>query len=102
MRAKRDEDYLGVGDTMTGASLGLRTSASSGSLQLQAQSEGLQSQNLYIVRKTSKIYGSGAREKGRFLTCIFRYSSRRKIGMLILIVFAILAFMTGCITVHSG
>ncbi|KAL2496410.1 hypothetical protein Fot_40167 [Forsythia ovata] len=86
---------------MNGGSLGLRTSASFGSLQLQAQSEGLQAQNLYIVRKTSKISGSGAREKERFLSCIFRYSSRRKVGMLILAAFAILAFMTGCITVNK-
>lgn len=87
---------------MTGGSLGLRLSGSSGSLQQQAQNGGFQLQNLYFPRRSSKTSLTGYREKERFLPSTFRYLSRRKVGMLILAVFALLAFMTGFFTVNKG
>ncbi|KAI8552563.1 hypothetical protein RHMOL_Rhmol06G0276500 [Rhododendron molle] len=84
---------------MTGGSLGLRT-GSYGSLHL-GQNGVLQTQNSFIVRKPSRMSLSGSREKERFLHLIWRYLGRRKVGMLILAVFALLAFLTGFITVHK-
>ncbi|KAK2968449.1 hypothetical protein RJ640_004455 [Escallonia rubra] len=78
---------------MTGGSLGLRT-GSYGSLQQQVQNGGLQSQHLFVVRKPSKMSLSGSREKERYLC-------RRKVGMLILVLFALLAFMAGFFTVNK-
>ncbi|KAK4484716.1 hypothetical protein RD792_007308 [Penstemon davidsonii] len=86
---------------MTGVSLGLRTSGSYGSLQQQIQNGGLQPQNLYIPRRPSKTSLNGSKEKERFFTKIFRFLSRKKVGMLILVVFALLAFMTGFFTVNK-
>lgn len=85
---------------MTGGSLGLRT-GSYGSLH-QGQNGVLQTQNSFIVRKPSRMTLSGSREKERFLHLIWRYLGRRKVGMLILAVFALLAFLTGFITVNKG
>uniref|UniRef100_A0A5B7BDK8 TOD1/MUCI70 glycosyltransferase-like domain-containing protein n=1 Tax=Davidia involucrata TaxID=16924 RepID=A0A5B7BDK8_DAVIN len=85
---------------MTGGSLGLRT-GSYGSLQQQAQNGVLQTQNLFALRKPSKMSLSGSREKERFLPLICRYLGRRKVGMLILAAFALLAFMTGFFTVNK-
>ncbi|KAG8364938.1 hypothetical protein BUALT_Bualt18G0050700 [Buddleja alternifolia] len=85
---------------MTGGSLLLRT-LSLGSLQQQPQNGGLQPQNPYIFRKPSKTSLNGSREKERFFSFTFRYLSRRKVGMLILAVFALLAFLTGFFTVNK-
>lgn len=86
---------------MTGGSLGLRASGSCGSLQLQAHNGGLHLQNLYLPRRSSKTFLAGYREKERFLPATFRYLSRKKVAMLILSVFAVLAFMTGFFTVNK-
>lgn len=102
MREKYDEgESSGVGSTMTGGSLGLRT-GSYGSLQQQAQNGGLQAHNLFISRKPSKLSLSGTREKERFVCCLFRHLGRRKVGMLILVSFALLAFMAGFFSVNRG
>ncbi|KAL6999513.1 hypothetical protein U1Q18_000673 [Sarracenia purpurea var. burkii] len=84
---------------MTGVSLGLRT-GSFGSLQ-PAQNGVFQSQNSILVRKPSKMFLSGTREKERFLPVICRYLGRSKVGMLILVAFALLAFLMGFITVNK-
>ncbi|KAK6132685.1 hypothetical protein DH2020_033568 [Rehmannia glutinosa] len=86
---------------MTGGSLGLRLSGSFGSLQQQAQNGVLQPQDLYLTRRSSKTSLTGYREKERFFSSTFRYLSRRKVGMLILAAFAIVAFMTGFFTVNK-
>ncbi|KAL2247519.1 uncharacterized protein LOC105176998 [Sesamum indicum] len=86
---------------MTGGSLGLRLSGSFGSLQQQAQNGGLQSQNVYITRRSSKTSLNGSREKERFFSSTLRYLCRRKVGMLILASFAVLGFMTGFFTVNK-
>ncbi|CAK9138230.1 unnamed protein product [Ilex paraguariensis] len=87
---------------MTGASLGLRT-PSYGSLQQQGQNGGglLQTQNSFVLRKPPKISLSGSREKERFLPRIFRYLGRRKVGMLFLVIFALMAFLSGFFTVNK-
>ncbi|KAA8523905.1 hypothetical protein F0562_010328 [Nyssa sinensis] len=95
-----EEQNCGFGGTMTGGSLGLRT-ASYGSLQPHAQNGVLQTQNSFILRKTSKMSLSGSREKERFLPLICRYLGRRKVGMLILAAFALLAFMIGFFTANK-
>ncbi|KAK4420364.1 hypothetical protein Salat_1986700 [Sesamum alatum] len=86
---------------MTGGSLGLRLSGSFGSLQQQALNGGLQPQNAYITRRSSKTSLNGSREKERFFSSTLRYLCRRKVGMLILAAFAVLAFMTGFFTVNK-
>ncbi|KAH6764273.1 tRNA cytidine acetyltransferase [Perilla frutescens var. frutescens] len=86
---------------MTGGSLGLRSSGSCGSLQLQAHNGGFQLQNLYIPRRSSKSNLPGYREKERFLPATFRYLGRKKVAMLILSVFAVLAFLTGFFTINK-
>ncbi|KAL1567165.1 hypothetical protein AAHA92_02674 [Salvia divinorum] len=86
---------------MTGGSLGLRQSGSCGSLQLHAHNGGFQLQNLYLPRRSSKTCLAGYREKEKFLPATFRYLSRKKVAMLILSVFAILAFLTGFFTVNK-
>lgn len=87
---------------MTGGSLGIRQSGSCGSLQLHAQNGGFQLQNLYLPRKSSKTCLVSYREKERFLPATFRYLSRKKVAMLVLSVFAVLAFLTGFFTVNKG
>ncbi|KAL6561819.1 putative hexosyltransferase muci70 [Orobanche minor] len=84
---------------MTGGSLGSRLSGSFGSLQQQAQNGGSQHQNLYLTRRPSKTSLTGYREKEKFLSTTFRYLSRKKVAMLVLSAFAIVAFMTGFFTV---
>ncbi|KAL8505860.1 hypothetical protein ACS0TY_016911 [Phlomoides rotata] len=81
---------------MTGGSLGLRLSGSCGSLQQQAQNG-----YFYLPRRSSKTVLIGYKEKERILPSSFRYLSRRKVGMLILIAFALLALMTGFFTVNK-
>ncbi|XP_059661511.1 probable hexosyltransferase MUCI70 [Cornus florida] len=77
---------------MTGGSLGLRT-GSYGSLQ---QLNGvLRTQNSFTLRKSPKMCLFGSRVKERFLAFTYRYLGKRKVGMLVLVVFALLAFMTG-------
>lgn len=84
------------GGTMTGVSLGIRIS-SYGSLQNAV----VQTKNPFTIRKPSRVSLSGTREKERVLSCIFRHLSRRKVGMLILVVFALLIFLTGFIAVNK-
>ncbi|CAA0820106.1 Protein of unknown function (DUF616 [Striga hermonthica] len=86
---------------MTGGSLGSRLSGSFGSLQQQAQNGGSQLQNLYITRRPSKTSLTGYREKEKFFSTTFRYLSRKKVAMLVLAAFAIVAFMTGFFTVNK-
>ncbi|KAG6387321.1 hypothetical protein SASPL_152508 [Salvia splendens] len=93
--------YWRPGGTMTGGSLGLRQSGSCGSLQLHAQNGGFQLQNLYLPHRSSKTCLNGYREKETFLPAAFRYLSRKKVAMLILSVFALLAFLTGFFTVNK-
>lgn len=84
--------------------MGLRT-GSYGSLQQQyfTQNGVLQTQsNSIIVRKPSKMSLSGSREKERLLPIICRYISRKKVGMFILVAFALLAFISGFSTVNKG
>ncbi|PIN22745.1 hypothetical protein CDL12_04562 [Handroanthus impetiginosus] len=85
---------------MTGGSAGLRLSGSFGSLQQQTQSGGLQLQNLYLTRRSSRMSLAGYREKERYWSC-FRYLCRRKVGMLILAAFMAAAFMTGFFTLNK-
>lgn len=83
--------------------MGLRT-GSYGSLQQQyfTQNGLLQTQpNSIIVRKPSKMSLSGSREKERLLPFICRYISRKKVGMVILVAFALLAFISGFSTVNK-
>lgn len=87
---------------MTGRSLGLRLSGSFGSLQQLAQNGGLHSSNPYLPRRSSKTSLIVSREKERLFSCTFRYFSRKKVGMLILAAFALLAFLTGFFTVNKG
>lgn len=79
---------------MTGWSLGLRT-GNDGSLQQLAQNGAFYSQNSLVVRKGSKTALSGSREKEKFLPSICRVLVRKKVGMLILAAFALLAFGAG-------
>ncbi|XP_059662647.1 probable hexosyltransferase MUCI70 isoform X2 [Cornus florida] len=44
---------------------------------------------------------SGSREKERFFSFVCRYLCRRRVGMLILVIFALLAFMSGFFTVNK-
>ncbi|KAL3631422.1 hypothetical protein CASFOL_024406 [Castilleja foliolosa] len=84
---------------MTGGSL--RLSGSFGSLQQHAQNGGSQPHNLYLARRPSKTSLAGYREKEKLFSTTFRYLSRKKVGMLILVAFAIIAFMTGFFTVNK-
>ncbi|KVI10513.1 Protein of unknown function DUF616 [Cynara cardunculus var. scolymus] len=82
---------------MTGVSLDSRTQ-SYGSPQ-QPQNGSLQTQNGFIVRKSSRMSLSGPREKDKFLPFLCRYLSRKKVVMLILGSFALMAFLTGVLIV---
>ena len=85
---------------MTGGSLGLR-SGSYGSLQhLQNGSFHLQPQ--YVGRKPSKMLPSGAREKEKIFPLRCRFLCSTRVGMLILVVFASLVFLSGFSTVNKG
>ncbi|XP_057980021.1 probable hexosyltransferase MUCI70 isoform X2 [Malania oleifera] len=87
---------------MTGGALGLRT-GSYGSLQLQTYNGALRAQSTAIlVRKPSKLLLSSSREKERLLPLICRYLGRRRIGMLVLVVFALLMFVASFFTVDKG
>lgn len=86
---------------MTGKSLGFRT-GSYGSLQLQQANSVLQNHAVSIIaRKSSKVQISNHREKERFIPCIFRYLCRRKVGMMILVGCAILAFFSSFFSVNK-
>ncbi|KAL9236419.1 hypothetical protein vseg_011094 [Gypsophila vaccaria] len=88
---------------MTPKSLGLRT-GSYGSLQLQ-QSNGVLHSHAATVfpRKPSKVLLSSHREKEKekCLPCVFRLLCRRKVGMVILACFALLAFASGFFTANK-
>ncbi|KAI8011251.1 hypothetical protein LOK49_LG06G00737 [Camellia lanceoleosa] len=84
---------------MTGGSLGLRT-ASYGSVQ-QAHNGVFQLRIHPSSCKPSKMSLSGSREKEMSLPFICRYLTRRKVGMLILVAFALLAFLIGFIAVNK-
>ncbi|XP_074311096.1 putative hexosyltransferase MUCI70 [Silene latifolia] len=85
---------------MTPKSLGLRT-GSYGSLQLQ-QSNGVLHNHAATIfpRKPSKVLLSSHREKEKekCIPCIFRLLCRRKVGMVILACFAVLAFASSFFT----
>ncbi|XP_071698291.1 probable hexosyltransferase MUCI70 [Rutidosis leptorrhynchoides] len=78
---------------MTGMPLDLRTQ-SYGSPQ-QLQNGLLQTQNGFIVRKASRMSLAGSREKEKFLPFLCRYLTRKKVVMMILGSFALLAFLSG-------
>ncbi|XP_071697845.1 probable hexosyltransferase MUCI70 [Rutidosis leptorrhynchoides] len=78
---------------MTGVSLDFRTQ-SYGSPQ-QVQNGSLQTQNGFIVRKASRMSLTGSREKDKFLPFLCRYLTRKKVLMMILGSFALLAFVSG-------
>lgn len=84
--------------TMTGVSLDLRTQ-SYGSPQ-QVQNGSLQTQNGFIARKASRMSLTGSREKDKFLPFLCRYLSRKKVVMIILGSFALLAFLSGFFTAN--
>lgn len=89
---------------MTLKSLGLRT-GSYGSLQLQQSNGVLQNHTSYVFpRKSSKVLLSSYREKERerCIPFICRYLCRGKVGMVILVVFALLVFASGFFTVNKG
>lgn len=90
-----EEQNCGIETTMTGVSLDSRTQ-SYGS----PQNGSLQTQNGFIVRKPSRMSLSGSREKDKFLPFLCRYLSRKKVVMLILGSFALMAFLTGFFTVN--
>ncbi|KAK9049034.1 hypothetical protein SSX86_031998 [Deinandra increscens subsp. villosa] len=83
---------------MTGVSLDLRTQ-SYGSPQ-QPQNGSVQTQNGFTVRKPSRMSLSGSREKDKFLPFLCRYLSRKKIVMMILVSFALMAFLSGFFTAN--
>ncbi|KMS97994.1 hypothetical protein BVRB_4g096760 [Beta vulgaris subsp. vulgaris] len=88
---------------MTLKSLGLRT-GSYGSLQLQQSNGVLQNHTSYVFpRKSSKVLLSSYREKERerCIPFICRYLCRGKVGMVILVVFALLVFASGFFTVNK-
>ncbi|CAM8988495.1 unnamed protein product [Rhodiola kirilowii] len=82
---------------MTGMSLGIRT-GSCGSLPQQVQNGRLYSQSSLGVRKPWKSPANGSREKEKVLPFICRCMSRKKVGMLVLFVLALLAFISGFAT----
>lgn len=81
---------------MTGGSLGLRT-GSYGSLHNGV----LRTQTSFIARKPSKMLLSSSREKERAVPSICRYLGRGRVVMLILFVFALLAFISGFFTANK-
>lgn len=88
---------------MTPKSLGFRT-GSYGSLQLQQSNGVLQNHTSYVFpRKSSKLQLSSYREKERerCIPCICRYLCRGKVGMVILVVFALLIFASSFFTVSK-
>ncbi|XP_043689711.1 probable hexosyltransferase MUCI70 [Telopea speciosissima] len=80
---------------MTGTSLGLRT-GSYGSLQPQVQNSVLLpfQTTPIVLRKPSKMFVPGSREKERFLQRICKFAGRRRVGMLLLVVVSVLVFMS--------
>ncbi|MFS7984447.1 hypothetical protein Hanom_Chr11g00986561 [Helianthus anomalus] len=79
---------------MTGVPLDLRPQ-SYGSPQ-QPQNGSLQTQNGFATaRKPSRMSLTGSREKDKFLPFLCRYLSRKKIVMMILGLFALMAFLSG-------
>ena len=85
---------------MTGLSLDIRTQSYAS--PQQPQNGSLQTQNGFIVRKSSRMSLSGSREKDRFLTFLCRYLSRKKVVMMILMSFALMAFLSGFFTSNRG
>ncbi|GAB4849512.1 hypothetical protein Ancab_004306 [Ancistrocladus abbreviatus] len=86
---------------MTGKSLEFRT-GSYGSLQ-QQQSNGVLHNHAtaLLIRKNSKVLLSNYREKERFVLYACRYLCRRRVGMVILVSFAFLAFLSGFFTINK-
>ncbi|XP_047311730.1 probable hexosyltransferase MUCI70 [Impatiens glandulifera] len=83
---------------MTGVSLGLRT-GSYGSLQ-SARNVGLQANNGYVARRTSRASLSASRDKERWFTHIRRFIGRKEGGMLILFIIASFFWLAGFFTVY--
>ena len=87
---------------MTPKSLGLRN-GSYGSLQPQQSNGALQNHTSYgFPRKSSKVLLSRHKERERCIACICRYLCRGKVGMVILVVFALLVFASSFFTVSKG
>ncbi|XP_062011364.1 probable hexosyltransferase MUCI70 isoform X1 [Rosa rugosa] len=89
---------------MTGGSLGLRT-GSYGSLQLQQIQNGfppiLQTTPPPLARKPSKVL-LASREKERVLPFVCRFLGRKKVIMLLLVVLALLVFVSNSFNVNKG
>uniref|UniRef100_A0A7N0ZQF5 TOD1/MUCI70 glycosyltransferase-like domain-containing protein n=1 Tax=Kalanchoe fedtschenkoi TaxID=63787 RepID=A0A7N0ZQF5_KALFE len=91
----------GFWGTMNGMSLGIRTTGSCGSLQQQVQNGRLYSQSSFggNAKKPWKSPATGStRDKERVLPFICRCMTRKKVGMLVLFVLALLAFISGFAT----
>lgn len=104
MRDESDEERnseIGI-ITMTGVSLDLRTQSYGSPQQQQPQNGSLQTQNGFTARKPSRVSLSGSREKDKFLPFLCRYLSRKKIVMMILASFALMAFLSGFFTANRG
>lgn len=87
---------------MTGVSLGLRTGSNGILQQLQ---NGVTSQihtAPILVRRPSKKLLYSSREKERFCPFICRLLGRRKVAVLLMIVFALFIFIFGSLTVEKG
>ncbi|XP_068639185.1 probable hexosyltransferase MUCI70 [Aristolochia californica] len=76
---------------MTGGSLGLRT-GSYGSLQQQLQNPAVLPIQTLPTRKLPKMLISSSREKERFLPRLCKIAGRRKVGMLLVVVFSVVLF----------
>lgn len=87
----------GIGETMTGGSLGLR-SGSYGSLQQLHNPVFFQALPInstpVSVRKNSKMLLPGAREKERRLSSVCKLASSRKVGMLLLLIISIAVLLS--------
>lgn len=94
-----EEQNSEIRTTMTGVSLDLRTQ-SYGSPTQQQQNGSLQTPNGFIGRKPSRMSLAGSREKDKFLPFMCRYLSRKKVVMMVLVSFALMAFLSGFFTAN--
>lgn len=86
---------------MTGKSLSVRM-GSCGPFTEKLPNGQLYSQSSFGARKAWKSTAIGTREKERVLPFICRCMSRKKVGMLMLFVLALLAFVSGFATEDKG
>nr|XP_043622358.1 probable hexosyltransferase MUCI70 isoform X1 [Erigeron canadensis] len=90
-----------INSNTNGVSLDLRSiqsyygSPAAQQQQVVQQNGSLQTQNGFIVRKASRMSLAGSREKDKLLPFLCRYLSRKKVVMMVLVLFALLAFLSG-------